>query len=247
MKRKIVTVAALITVLTLLFTIMAYGMPMAEITFIQGKSFVGTTKDGPWRALTKGMSVTQGQLIKTSKTGIVEITLPGKSLIRLAPGTLCRLDEAIFPKQKRSKFIARLFFGKIWARISKAMGVGRGSFDIKTPTAIVGVRGTVYNVYAALDRSTQVSVYYGLVGVSPPIILEGAKREEMPWPVEVTEKKWEEIILKRLQRLYIGSDGMPEKPESFDPVKEKDEWADWNLKRDALQTGLNVIENSPSG
>jgi len=67
-----------------------------------------------------------------------------------------------------------------------------------------------------------------------------ADREEISWPAEVTEKQWEEIILKRLQRLYIGSDGMPGMPESFDPVKEKDEWAEWNLRQDAMQTGRDL-------
>ena len=91
------------------------------------------------------------------------------------------------------------------------------------------------------------SVYQGTVGVSQSVISKGADREEISWPAEVSEKKWEEIILVRLQRLFIGSDGVPNKPESFDPVKEKDEWADWNLKRDVMQTGMSAIENSPSG
>lgn len=232
------TIASFFTIITV-----ASGIQMAEITYLKGESFIGATEHGPWKTLAKGMQVDQGRFIKTDKTGVVELTLPDKSVIRLAPTTLYRLDEAIFPNMKRRKFSARLFFGNIWAKVSQSLNIARGSFNIVTPTAIVGVRGTVYNVYAAKDKSTSVSVYQGVVGVSPPLISERAAKEEISWPKEVSEKRWEEIILGRLQRLYVGADGLPGKPESFDPVVEKDKWADWNLKRDAEQTA----KNSPSG
>ena len=239
MKHKFFIVAALTIVFLIAFATVTSGMQVAEITYLQGKSFVGTTKQGPWKALAKGMQVAQGQFIRTDKTGIVEITLPDRSVVRLAPNTLHRIDKAYFPEKNTPRFTARLFFGKMWAKVSQSQHIGRGRFDIKTPTAIVGVRGTVYNVNASKDKSVRVSVYEGLVAVSPPLISEGAAREEISWPKEVLEKKWEEIILGRLQRLYIGSDGFPGKPELFDPVIEKDEWADWNLKQDAEQASGN--------
>jgi len=96
------------------------------------------------------------------------------------------------------------------------------------------VRGTTYNLKAAADKSTEISVYQGKVGVGPPLLVEGGPKEEMAWPIQVSEKKWEEIILGKLQRLYIGPDGTPGKPESFDPLKEKDEWVIENQKRDAF-------------
>ena len=242
MKRKTAIVTALTAILIFSINLTVHGKPVAEITYIKGTPLIGPTKDGPWEILSKGMPVTQGQVIKTGKTGIVEITLSDKSLMRLAPETFYQLDKAVFLKKKKRMFSARLLFGKLWARVSKTIGPGKGSFDIKTLTAVVGVRGTVYNVYAALDRSTLVSVYKGNVGVAPPIIAKDAHREEISWPTEVSEKKWEEIILGRLQRLYIGSDGRPGTPESFDPVKEKDEWAEWNLRQDAMQTGAHILE-----
>jgi len=65
-------------------------------------------------------------------------------------------------------------------------------------------------------------------------MVEGGQKEEIAWPLPVSEKKWEEIIIGKLQRLHIGPDGKPGKPISFDPLKEKDEWVIWNQKRDAL-------------
>ena len=107
------------------------------------------------------------------------------------------------------------------------------NFDTHTPTAVVGVRGTVFNVDAGADTSTEVSVFEGRVGVEPPMVQPGAAKEEMAWPAQVSEKQWEEIIVGKLQRLRIGADGRPGKPSAFDPDSEKDAWVDWNRNRDA--------------
>jgi len=123
----------------------------------------------------------------------------------------------------------------MWARVNIALEKTRGTFDTSIPTAVIGVRGTVFNVKAAANKSADVLVYEGLVGVGPPIIVEGGPKEEIEWPVEVSEKKWEGIILVRLQKLHISPDGTPGKPESFIPEKEDDEWVRWNQERDAKQ------------
>ena len=76
------------------------------------------------------------------------------------------------------------------------------------------------------------SVYDGQVGVSPPLIEEGADHEEIAWPEEVTEEEWEEIILGKLQRLRIDADGQAGTPEPFVPEDEQDPWVLWNQARD---------------
>jgi hypothetical protein len=114
MKRKTSIVAALTTILIFSFNVPVCGGSVAEITYIKGVPFVGTNKEGPWQALERGVSVSQGQLIKTGRAGIVEITLPDKSVIRLAPETLYRLDAAVFLKKKYHLLSSRIFFCKMW-------------------------------------------------------------------------------------------------------------------------------------
>jgi hypothetical protein len=106
---------------------------------------------------------------------------------------------------------------------------------VNTPTAVLSVRGTTYDLVAAEDQSTEVSVYEGQVGVAPPPVEEGAAHEEVAWPVEVTQAEWEEIILGKLQRLRIGPDGQPEKTASIAVDEVQDEWTRWNMDRDRNQ------------
>lgn len=209
-----------------------FGAQVARVTYLKGDVFVGHTQTGPWQALKEGMSVTEGKFIKTGEAGVVELTLPDNSAIRLSADTICKLSDVHFPEEGPPKFSAKLFLGRMWAKVSSIVNEKDGTFETHIRTAVIGVRGTVYNLDVAADKSADVSVFKGIVGVGPPLFVEGAPKEEIAWPMEVTEKKWEEIILKQLQRLHISADGKPGKPESFDPAKEKDEWILWNQERD---------------
>jgi len=212
-----------------------FGLEKIRVTWQKGESSIGLTQKGPWQTLKSGMPVTAGSFIKTGKDSMVELTMPDNSIIRLAPDTLFELNQAFFPEDKPRRFYSKLFIGKMWAKVTIAFRGRRGTFNTSTYTAVAGVRGTTYNLKAKADKSTEISVYEGKVGVGPPLIVEGGQKEEMAWPMQVSEKKWEEIILGKLQKLYIGPDGKPGKPISFDPSKEKDEWVMWNQERDALR------------
>ncbi|MBW1821051.1 MAG: FecR domain-containing protein [Deltaproteobacteria bacterium] len=212
-----------------------FGLQKVRVTWQKGEVSIGLSQEGPWKTLKSSVPVTAGSFIKTGKNSMVELTMPDNSIIRLASNTLFELNQAFFPEDKPRRFYYKLFIGKMWAKVTSAFRGRRGTFNTSTYTAVAGVRGTTYNLKAKADKSTEISVYEGKVGVGPPLIVEGGQKEEMAWPMQVSEKKWEEIILGKLQKLYIGPDGKPGKPISFDPSKEKDEWVMWNQERDALR------------
>jgi hypothetical protein len=226
--------AVLICSLVLLFATSLYAEKGIRVSYLKGGVFSGKTQNGPWKHLITGATIKTGDFIKTDESGIAEFIMPDQSVVRLAQNTRLNLDQVSFPKEGLRKFSATLLVGKMCAKVAKAMaGFRGGEFSARTHTAVIGVRGTVYNLEAGDDKSTDISVYKGKVSVGPPSMVAGGPKEEMSWPKEVSEKKWEEIILGKLQRLHIGADGKPGKPQSFDPKKEKDEWVIWNQKRDA--------------
>lgn len=210
----------------------SFGATMTEVSHVNGEVFIGTTDKGPWQPAKKGMTLAANHFIKTGDPGRVELTMPDDSIVRLASNALFEINEASFPEKEARKFSARLFLGKMWAKVTSRIGTPRGTFNAHTPTAVAGVRGTVYNLEVAKDTSTRIWVYEGKVGVGPPFLVEDGAKDEIAWPAEVSEKKWAQIILVRLQRLHIGADGRPGQPASFDPAREKDEWTVWNLQRD---------------
>jgi hypothetical protein len=205
----------------------------ARVTYTRDHVYCAGARGGPWHTLAKGMEVSEGQFIRTDAEGIVELTLPDGSVMRLAPDSLFAIDKSFFPTKEKRQFSARLFLGKVWSRVARILGDPRGTFDVSTPTAVVGVRGTVYNLIAAADQSTDVFVYQGRVGVAPPLVAPDASHEQIQWPAQVTEAQWEEIILVKLQKLHVGPDGRPGKPQIFQPEAEADAWVRFNQQRDA--------------
>jgi hypothetical protein len=210
----------------------AFADQAAMVTFLKGAAEYRSSESAPWRPLQKSTPVHAGHTIRTGGMGYVELTLPDGSFLRLAPDTLFTIDTSFFPENKPRRFTARLLLGRLWARVTRAVGLPGGRFRTATTTAVAGVRGTTYDLRTTESRGTDIWVYDGKVAVGPVVFEQGGPRKEVAWPQEVTEQQWEEIILGKLQKLHIGTDGKPGKPTAFEPDKEEDEWTVWNLQRD---------------
>lgn len=201
-----------------------------RITHVEGTAETAQRAGSPFTLVTARSMVRPGQVLRTAADGRLEIRFLDGTIMRLGAGSEYTAQSASFSGNTRREFTARLTKGRAWARVASAR---RGRFNINTPSAVVSVRGTTYDLLAGDDESTEVSVYEGRVGVAPPPVAEGAAHEEIAWPMEVSEDEWEEIILGKLQRLRVGPDGQPGAPEAFLPDEEQDAWVQWNQARDA--------------
>ncbi|MCG6892507.1 MAG: FecR family protein [Desulfobacteraceae bacterium] len=220
--------------LTITIAVSPAGAQATTATWVQGRVESGPAPDGPWTLLREGMAIQEKFFVQTGEDGRIEITLAGGSVIRLGKRTTLQIRQSYTGEEKSPSFVSELRKGRFWARVGKVFMEKDGRFFSNLPSATIGVRGTVYRIDAAVDKSADIYVYQGVVGVGPPIIAEGAAKEAFSWPAEVSEQQWEEIILRQLQRLRIDRSGRPGRPEAFDPAKEVDEWVLWNRERDAL-------------
>ncbi len=227
-------------VATLLFlavsTLMVAGTAGAaaiRVSYVEGGVFQGASAQGPWHPIASAQTLDDGGFVRTADDGIAELTLTDDSVVRLAPGSLYEIQEAVFASGQPRRYVARLFFGKLWANVRKTTSQLTGRFETRIPTAVIGVRGTRYNLAQAPDRSAEIFVYEGVVGVGPPVLVEGGAHDEVAWPSQVTEKQWAEIVLGKLQQLRIDADGRPGKPQHFDPQAVRDRWVAFNMERDA--------------
>lgn len=211
----------------------AHAEPSAIISDLKGSVNIGVSVEGPWQPARLEQPVSSGQIVQTGTDGMVELKLPDGSVVRLGASSRYQIQVAAFKKHSR-RFSARLFFGRIWSRVRKVLRAGRGNFDLKTPTAVVGVRGTAYDVEIKKDQSATIAVFDGRVGVAPPVLQENASHDEVTWPTEVSEQQWEEIIVQKLQKLQIQADGTPGEPQPL-VAADTDDWIRFNLERDRQQ------------
>jgi hypothetical protein len=95
-----------------------------------------------------------------------------------------------------------LTLGKIWASVKRRFA---GEFEVQTPNAVAGVRGTEFIVHAEASR-TRVAVVTGAVEVAS----RGAPKERL------TVEKGEQVVVEGSQR--------PGAAVPFEPEVEKKAW-----------------------
>ncbi len=154
----------------------------ATLVFQKGEVALGEAAPGgevAWKPAASGMAVLPGMRIRTSE-GYADLLLPGWNLIRIAPHAELALTRTeivaagqvpqtsgALPQAQDGQAVTRLFLsiGRIWVHVIKQLNYVV-DFEVQTPSAVAGVRGTIFSVMVAADGSTVVSVQKGKVLVS---------------------------------------------------------------------------------
>ncbi|HOW56930.1 MAG TPA: FecR family protein [Smithellaceae bacterium] len=235
-----------------IFAVFVYAAPQlsvrmskgqATVTALEGTALIVCEGQKKGKSLKINDKVSAGCGITTGEKSRLELLLPDKSIVRFAENTNFNLMQADAKTGEKREIKIFVKLGKIWSNVRKALG-GKSGFEVSCENAVAGVRGTVYRVDVAKDKSAVVKVYDGEVGVWSPKISEDAKSSQLsgpPKPVagpkkvagpkRVSMEEWIYIV-KSMQQIKIKSDGKAENPEEFTEVEDKDEWVDWNKSRD---------------
>ena len=203
----------------------------AQVSALEGRA-QRWRGSGPRAQLRIGTSVAQGDIVETQQGARLEIRFSDNSVLRLGPKARLELAEAHFAGPGKRRLSARLFFGKLWAKVTSVIQ-GEQKFQIETENAVAGVRGTTFRMDANEDKSVLVRVYDGTVavGTGAPPAAGGGERREVEGPREVTREQWEKLVGRQMQ-ILISADGTPGEPEEFSPDAEKDDpFARWNQER----------------
>ncbi len=172
-----------------------------KVIQLQGQASVQKLGASPV-PLKKGAAVNQGQYIITKPSSTVKIKLASGAILTVGPSSRMRIQPSTI-KQASSSTSVSLFSGTLSASIKK-LGKSSGKFNIHTPTAVAGVRGTDFTVAAGLDGSSYVAVDDGKVAV------DNGKGETVCNKKETAETP-------------IGEDEAPEKDE-LDDKEQLNEW-----------------------
>ncbi len=121
---------------------------------------VSVMRDGAEWALFSGHEVVVGELIVTGEDGYARLAVADGSSFTVYPNS-----QVVFRRNPGSlKDLLDLFLGRIKVEIQKLSGAPSRE-RIFTPTAVISVRGTVFDVNVDENETTIVRVDEGLVGV----------------------------------------------------------------------------------
>lgn len=148
----------------------------AVVTFVVGEASV--LKNNAWKKIDVGAELVQNDSIKTGNASTIDIQI-GQSIVRVKENSTLRLAMLYLDAGTGiEKNTLDLAVGTVLAKPKKL--VKGESFLVKTPTAVAGVRGTMFVVEAKQTRDTRVSVIDGKVSVTKRIVvLENIERSQV--------------------------------------------------------------------
>jgi len=144
----------------------AVGAPAAteeevgHVASVEGNAEIG--RGGVFAAAATGDAVQLGDELRTTD-GQIRVVFRDDSVLNLGPRTRLLVDENVYqPEQGRFSSVVRLLGGKVRAAVGKVYREPGASYQIETPTAVAGVRGTTFVV--SFDDDSEVTEVVGIRG-----------------------------------------------------------------------------------
>ena len=160
--------AIILLSLTILFSLSSGAMavtsqdPLGKITAHKGRCQVKQKDNRVWTDAVTGMDVFYGDAVRTGVASEGVITLVDESFIKVHANSHIVLNTIISPLEKKNSIL--MFFGRVWSKVSRK-AMRRKLFEVQTPTAVCGVRGTDFETGAYEDGTTLVQVNTGEVTI----------------------------------------------------------------------------------
>ena len=132
------------------------------------KSFSGTVKIGKGGGektfdAIEGMSLVEGDSITTEKDSSVLLYIDDDKEVKIGDSSIVNLSELSgHIESDDQKTGISLWVGKIFSNIKKKLKI-RSKYEIKVPTAVMGVRGTEFSVESLADGDIKVILLEGTV------------------------------------------------------------------------------------
>jgi hypothetical protein len=121
----------------------------ARITSLDGSAEVKPAGQSSWSAVQSGAVLNEGDTLKTGAKSMAILDIGDKGevgTVEVSEGSQLLLSDMTFDKKSdTSRTLLDLAMGEVLIKAQKVHGEG-SKFEVKTPTSIVGVRGTTFKV-----------------------------------------------------------------------------------------------------
>jgi hypothetical protein len=211
--------AALFAVMLAASAASAAAEPIGAITLLSGKVTLTRGTFAPAK-VSLNEKVYQADLLETAPGARARITFSDGSVMSMAEKSRLRLDEYVYsPQDGNRSAVASLLNGKVKCLVAKLSGT-RNRFDVSTPTAIIGTRGTIFVVI--FDAQTQITQVYCLenavqvqnvnipgvtVTVTENLGTVFGPNQTPPTPQPITQQQLEQILQQLSTRSTQGTGG----------------------------------------
>jgi hypothetical protein len=129
-------------------------------------------ENSQWRALNKKSDIYEKDTIKTGENSKVDIFFVDETNVSIGPETTIKIEKLVCsPAQNHREGKMNVVMGKARFNVGKLFSKD-SSFEVRTPTAVAGVKGTSFIVNVTSEQLTQLMGLSGVVivtSISPEI------------------------------------------------------------------------------
>lgn len=156
---------AILSVFLIFTGVLFSAAPLGKVVSVKGEAWLGHGFD-PKKKVEVGDEVYAKDRIQTKSGAEVKLDLAGKSQVTIGPDSYFKLQSNDTEKTDLS-----LFSGSVKCKVKKLSDESR--FQVKTPSAVAGVRGTEFETMLGNDMSTVVLCDEGEVWNAGPDMMGG--------------------------------------------------------------------------
>ncbi len=167
-----------------------------QINFLIGDVKMQQPGKAEWQKVSYGLVVPQEAKIKTGKESRCEVLLPDGSVVKILENTEMKFEKMGKTEQEESSFFSA--FGEIFFKVKKMLN---RKFTLKTPVAVMSVRGTEFYVINS-PRGNGLWVNDGKVAFS-------------------TNDGKGTVIVPAGKKSTLLAGGTPSMPQALSPVEQK--------------------------
>jgi hypothetical protein len=212
----------LLVLTTIAFTaaLAAAQTPAGSVASLLGRAEAQAGGQATWRALAAGNDVFVGERLRTGESSRLKLLMRDDSVLTLGPKSELVVDQLeVRDGSSTSRLGAAV--GAVRAVVTDRYGTKGSSFEVKTPTAVAGVRGTGF--VALIDDDAKRTRVIGLYDVTfvCSVTDPSCRHEVRVGPGQITE---------------VIAGGLPTKPRQLSASQ-----------RDALIASTVIMPGVPEG
>jgi len=207
------------------------GSPVGKVAAVRGEVLIvheGTLQG--YRAQ-KDLPLFKGDTIIALEKGRIKFELNDGSALTLIPQTKLTISESIYdPEKKERSAYIDVSVGKVRSVVTKLSGYKRSVFNVKTPTAVCGVRGSDFITLAMMNISEMTAYEKTALGVlsrdflqEPPLLITDFEKAIVEKGKRPRKEKADRDKAEQLRKEFLFLDELVERGKGEEPAEKPGE------------------------
>lgn len=163
-RNAMLVLIAVVTPLVFYAYLEAINVRVATLKQVDGKVQVQRVETGQWVNGEVGMRLYEGDVLKTGGKSKAVIELDDGSVTQITSLANLKMEKMQRKLSSRQTDL-NVELGKSWMKVKK-LNEKKDKFDVSTPSAVAGVRGTYFSTEVEQTADSEFDVFEGLIAVS---------------------------------------------------------------------------------